>query len=283
MEITGQTKLAGIIGDPVEHSLSPAIQNAAFNHLNINCVYIPLHVYPEQLSLVMQTIKAFFVGINVTMPYKQDVIPYMDEIDLFAQLVGAVNTIKVDNGRLLGFNTDGVGFLQSLKQELGFSPENRRIAIIGAGGATRSVAMSIAQSKAEKLTIINRNINKAHSIKKLINDNFKDIKIEVLSLSDDLPKFIHDFELIINATPVGMESDESPIDSSILRSGQLVADLIYRLDETKFLREAKKSGAKTMSGKSMLLYQGAASFEIWTKESAPVDVMKNTLEVALKK
>lgn len=281
MEITGKTKLTGIIGNPVEHSLSPAIQNSAFESSKMDWIYVPLPVLDRQIPIAMQAVKSFFKGINVTMPYKQDVIPFMDEVSSYAKLVGAVNTIKVEEERLVGFNTDGRGFLHALEQELKFSAEDKKIALIGAGGAARSIATILALSKMKKIIIINRNSEKAENLGESIVKNFKDIDVDILSLNENLPKSISECDLIINATPVGMQNDEIPIDMSFVKKGQFVVDIIYQR-ETEFLKKSKKLGAKTMSGKSMLIYQGAASFEIWTQRSAPVEIMKKALEEILK-
>ena len=283
MEITSQTKLTCIIGNPVEHSLSPIIQNAAFESAGINWAYVALPVIEEKLSAAISTIKTFFKGANITMPYKQDVIPFMDEVSSFAKMVSAVNTIKVEDDKLIGFNTDGRGFLTALEEELKFLPDGKSVVIIGAGGAARSIATILALSKAKSITIINRSVEKAKHLGESIISKFEDVNIDVLSLEDNLPKSIEKCDLLINATPVGMDGKTTPVDTGVISKGQYVADLIYQPAETKLIKDAKKTGAKTMTGRSMLIYQGAESFEVWTDHNASIKDMKKAFDEAMKK
>lgn len=276
MQINGETKLTGIIGYPLRYTLSPIIQNAAFKHLGLNWCYVPLVVERKELGAAVQGLKALgFVGVNITMPYKEQAMGYLDEIASYAKMVGAVNTIRVIGGRMIGYNTDGYGFLTALEKNGNFSPAGREVVIIGAGGAARSVAVSLASAKVAGITIVNRTACRAEDLSELIGANFS-CSSQPLDFDADLSPVFKKADLVVNATPIGMdaESKETPVPVELIEKRHLVYDLVYRPAETLFLREAKEKGARTLGGLNMLIYQAAASFEIWTETAPPVEAMR---------
>jgi len=278
--VTEKTNLTGIIGYPLEKTLSPVMQNAAFKALGFDWVYVPMPVMPQNLETAIKGLQSLgFKGLNVTMPHKEKVLPYLDEISSFAKMAEAVNTIHFDGLKIIGYNTDGRGFLHALESDVHFKPEGKRAVILGAGGAARSIALILALNEAASITIINRTLSKAESLVASLKGRFAETKFEALSFDGNLPKIIDSTDLIVNSTSVGWE-EELVIDPDWLHGGHLVADLVYIPQETKLLREAKSRGCKTLPGKLMLLYQGAASFEIWTKAQAPLDEMRKALNLS---
>ena len=282
LRINGNTRLVGILGYPLEHTLSPAIHNAAFNHLNLNWCYLPLPVESMSLDKAIKGLCSVknFVGANVTMPYKEKVLPCLDEISSCARVIGAVNTLHMSDNKLVGYNTDGRGFLTALVQDGGFDPKGKNVLIVGAGGASRSIAVTLALSGASKLKILNRTWEKADEICSLIKSNFA-CHVEAFDFQGDLEYFFSTVDLIINATPVGMNKGECPFPADLISRKHFVCDLIYRPLKTTLISAARERGAKTLSGLSMLLYQGAAAFEIWTHLDSPIEVMRKALEEAL--
>ncbi|MCX8171454.1 MAG: shikimate dehydrogenase, partial [Candidatus Bathyarchaeota archaeon] len=282
-DLSGRTKVCALIGHPVEHSLSPAIQNAAFRHLGLDYVYVAFNVKPENLSYALLGVRSLGIhGLNVTMPHKVEVIRYLDNLDENARLIGSVNTILNSGGRLIGYTTDGVGALNALKYS-GEEPANKKIVVLGAGGASRSISFTLAKC-ARELVILNRTVEKAEKLAKDI--------ISSLNMGADAVRFgrldsshleveLRDADIVINATSIGMKPNdaETPIKRELLHGGLTVFDIVYEPLETRLLREAKIAGAKTIDGLSMLIHQGAASFEIWTGVKAPIEVMR---EAALK-
>jgi len=283
MKITSQTNLTGIIGYPLGKTLSPVMQNAAFNALEFNWAYVPMPVKPENLEVALKGLQSLgFKGLNVTMPHKEKVLVHLDEISSFAKMAEAVNTIHFEDSKIIGYNTDGRGFLHALENDGHFKPEGKKAVIFGAGGAARSIALILALNETASITIVNRTLGKAESLVASIKDRFTNTRFEALSFGDDLPKIIDSTDLIVNSTPVGWEGD-LVIDPDWLHSGHLVVDLVYIPQETRLLEEAKNRGANILPGKLMLLYQGAASFEIWTKTVAPLEDMRKALDEELSK
>ena len=281
MKITSETQMSGIIGYPLKKTLSPAMQNAAFQAVELNWRYISIAVNPDNLGTAIKRLKSLdFKGINVTMPHKQAVLKYIDEVDDFANLAGAVNTIRFDKDKLIGYNTDGEGFLASLRREGGFEPKGKKALILGAGGAARSIALILAINNIDEISIVNRDLAKARKLVDTIKKKYYEVEFNSLSFNEDLPKIIDSTDLVVNCTPVGWEGG-LVVDPDLFHSGHLVADLVYVPEETEFLVEAKKRGAKTLPGKLMLLYQGAASMEIWTKIKAPIEAMRKALDEEL--
>lgn len=273
MRISGKTKLCAVIGDPVEHSLSPCIHNAAFQHLGLDYVYAAFTVEKGALSEAMQGVRSLGIfGLNVTMPHKVDIIPHLDRLDETAQKVGAVNTVLNDI-ELIGYNTDAPGAMNALKAHEG-NPYDKKVVILGAGGASRSISFAIAE-EARELVILNRTPEKAEALASKISSEIdREVRWGMLS-NHVLDEELVDAVILINATSVGMHPNDSetPVDKSLLREDMVVFDLVYNPLETRLLREAKSIGAQTIDGLTMLVYQGAASFEIWTERKAPVNVM----------
>lgn len=281
MNINSKTSLTGIIGYPLNKTLSPLIQNAAFASLGLNWCYVPMPVRTGSLEVALKGLPSLgFKGINVTMPHKESVIGLMDEVSSYAQLAGAVNTIHFEDSKAIGYNTDGRGFLHALENDGGFKPEGKKVVILGAGGAARSISVILALHKTASLTIVNRTPEKAQNLADSIKKKFTNCRTQASSFSNNLPKIIDSADLVVNSTPVGWNG-ELVVDPDLFHSGQIVIDLVYIPEETKLLQEAKSRGAKVIPGKLMLLYQGAASFEIWTKTQAPLEEMRKALDKEL--
>jgi len=271
MLIDAETKLYGIIGHPVRHSLSPIIQNLAFSFHNINAVYLAFDV--TALSAAIEGIKSLGIkGLSVTIPHKINIMSFLDEIDIMAQKIGAINTLFNKDGYLLGFNTDWLGALLSLKEKTEI--KGKRFIILGAGGAARAIAFGLKKEGAEVI-IINRTYEKGASLAKDVNavafpwEKLADLKGDGL----------------INATPLGMwpEIDISPVDEKVLEKFELVMDTVYRPLKTKLLKMAENLGCNTIGGLKMLIYQGAEQFRLWTKKQPPVEKMLEVAEKFLEK
>jgi len=273
-----------VFGDPVEHSLSPVMQNAALQAAGIDGLYIPWRVRAPGLSAALDSLRWMenFGGANVTLPHKEQAASLVDELSPEAASVGAVNTIVSRDGRLLGANTDGQGFLRSLQEEGGFVPRGRRAAILGAGGAARAVAWSLVEAGIAELLILNRTRERAELLADLVSQRMGVLALG-LGLGDPrAPGQLARCALLVNATPVGLHpSDPSPIEPELLRPWLLVHDLIYRPRETALLREAKGRGCRVLGGLGMLLYQGALAFELWTGRKPPEQAMRTALLQAL--
>jgi len=278
MKISRKTRVCGVIGDPIEHTLSPEMHNAAFQELNLDFVYVAFRVGKDELRGAIAGARSLDIkGLNVTMPHKNAVMKYLDETGPTAMSIGAVNTILNDRGRLIGYNTDGIGALKALKEN-GISLNGKKLLLLGAGGAGKAIAFHSAQ-EVEELKILNRTTQKAKDLAEALCKKF-DKKIEGNSLSaKTIKKELEDADIVVNATLVGMHpsDDESLIDPSWLRSDLCVMDIVYNPVETELVKDAKSVGAKVVSGVEMLVYQGAASFEIWTDHLAPVKVMKQAI------
>ncbi len=277
-------KLTGIIGDPVSHSLSPLMHNAAFAHLEISYLYLPFPLTRDELKPFLKSLsERDIAGLNVTIPHKENVIPYMDSLSAEAKMMGAVNTIQVKKGRLKGFNTDGWGFIEGLKKESKFNPNGKNVVLLGAGGAARGIAMALLEAGAKKITIANRTPERALELAQEIRLKLKQMnvigeKLEELSHSESWKKA----DLLINATAMGMKGLKlAPLPWKTLPKKCLVSDIVYTPLETPFLKIAKKHRLKTNPGWPMLLYQGTRAFEIFTGKKAPVAVMKKALLEAL--
>ncbi len=276
--ITGRTKIYGLYGWPVEHTFSPAMHNAAFKRLEMDACYVAFPVHPDRLEDAMRSISALSIqGVNVTVPHKERAAVMLSELSEEARLMTAVNTIEVRGDRLIGHNTDGRGFLRSLREDLKFEPKGRSIFIIGAGGAGRAVGFSLAIAGATGITIYDKDVQKGSALARDIREK---TGADVFAVDDimNAAGAAKDADCIVNATPLGMKkTDLMPLDAHVIRKGQIVCDLIYNPPETRLLRSAKARGARTLNGLGMLLYQGVLAFEIWTGKKAPVGVMKAAL------
>lgn len=275
MLVSGKTKIVGIFGYPIEHTLSPLMHNAAFEKLSIDMCYVPFRVSPDALPAAVEAIKSLNLpGVNITVPHKEKVIPLLDKVDKEASFISAVNTIVNSEGILTGYNTDGRGFMSSLSEE-GISVEGKDIFIIGSGGGARAISYYLSE-KASKLSLFDIDKPKAE---KLVGDLSK-IRNNVFLL-DDI-KSIGKSDIIINATPLGLKPDDPlPFDPELITSEMVIYDLVYK--ETGLLMEAKARGAKAINGSGMLLWQGALAFELWTGVKPPVDVMRKELLSGIKK
>ncbi len=283
MRIDGETRLVGIIGNPLDNTLSPTIHNAAFDYMGLNWCYVPLAVQAEYLREGIEGMKALrFTGVNVTMPFKTDVLDMLDDVAMFAETVGAVNTILVDKGRLIGYNTDGRGFYTALTRDVGYEVKGARVLIMGAGGAARSVTVSLALGGCASIVIVNRTAGHSEQLAGVIRLSAPGIDVDWLSPDEDYDVLVAESDIIINATPLtSFNGSVLRIPVSMLNRNQVVCDLNYSSYQPPLLQEAEARGARVMDGKGMLLYQAAAAFEIWTGLEAPVEVMRVALLKAL--
>lgn len=280
MEINVETKFCGIIGNPVEHSLSPAIHNAAFRRLGLNYVYLAWRV--ESIGDAIRGLRALgnFRGASVTIPHKVSAVPFLDEIEPTARQIGAINTIVLEQGRLKGFNTDATGALRALR-EGGATLAGQRIVMMGSGGSARAIAFALAaESKADTLMLLGVDDKERVALARDLRAKTS-VTVEEHSLDERaLSRIVPDAQVLIHCTPVGMSPrpDATCVPAALLHPGLTVMDVVYNPRETKLLKEAKRSGCKTISGIEMFLNQAVAQFELWTNQSAPVDVMRFVLE-----
>ena len=290
--VDGKTKILGVIGDPIEHTFSPAMHNAGLDALNLNYIYLPFHVKEDKLGECIQGAKAMGIkGLNVTIPHKSNVIKHLDDIDSVASMIGAVNTIQFNfdennessnqnNETSLttkGFNTDGYGCVRAIKEKT--SINNKKVTITGAGGAARAVAFQIASSGIDELSILNRNASKAESLANDLKSNLGKAGIDI-TVNRNLKRELDSSDIFIDTTPIGMypNVDDKPIASADMLHEELVVnDIVYTPMETSLIKEALKANAEVVYGYKMLLYQGIRSFEIWLGRDAPVDVMEKAL------
>lgn len=284
--INTETKMIGLLGYPLKHSYSPAMQNAAFQKMGLNKIYIPIEVTEENLGDVIKGMsKMNFAGFNVTIPHKINVMEYLDEIDELAKMIGAVNTVINKDGRLKGYNTDGNGFLRSFEIGTGESVKKKKILIIGSGGASRAISMTMAVNGAEKIYICNRTLDKAVELADDINKKTGSPLVAAALKYNDIEDVLQYTDIIINTTSVGMhpDTDALPIDKRLLDKRFIVCDIVYNPLKTKLLEEAEKVGCKILTGISMLVYQGAEAFKIWTGIEPTVEIMFDEINKILGK
>lgn len=277
MGITGKTRVYGVIGDPIEHSLSPILHNAAFSYLKLDSVFLAFQVKKENVENAMQGMRALDIhGLNVTMPHKSAVIPFLDEVDQTAKTLNAVNTIHNNDGRLCGFSTDGIGALKAL-EENNADPNGKRVLLLGAGGAARAIAYTLAQ-KASELVILNRTSRQAEELAKVLKQTLSKRVVSKALTRGNVQESLKDSDILVNATSVGMKPDvnQSLVEAEWLKPDLTVMDIVYNPVETKLIKDAKLAKAKVVNGVEMLIHQGAASFTIWTNQQAPVEVMRQT-------
>jgi len=280
--LTGKIKVCGIIGNPIEHSMSPLMHNTAFAKMGVDYIYLAFRVKKEGLGKAIEGMRALNIrGLNVTIPHKVAVIPYMDKLDPLAEKIGAVNTIVNEDGTLTGYNTDATGFLQALP-ERGINPEEKNIVVMGAGGASRAISFALTERGAH-LVILNREPGLdrakelAHQISRAFNKEVRALKLDEANLATALDKA----DILVNATSVGMypDIDKTPVPAQLLKPGLVVYDIVYNPLKTRLLREAEAAGAETISGIDMLVWQGALAVEKWTGLKEPVELMR---EAAIK-
>lgn len=265
----------GVIGDPIEHSLSPTLHNAAFESLKMDCVFVAFHVKTGDVKSAVRGMHGLGIGgLNVTMPHKNAVIPFLEEVDSTAKSLGSVNTILNDNGKLSGFSTDGVGALNALKKS-GVKLDGKKVLLLGGGGAAKAIAYALAK-EVKELKILNRSPEKTKALTETISREFNKQVSDGLLEPSSIKENLQNADVLINATSVGMHPnvEHSLVEPQLLRRDLTVMDIVYNPVKTKLAKEAEKAGAKVVSGVEMLIYQGAASFEIWTGKAAPVEVMR---------
>jgi len=284
MEVSGKTEVVGLFGYPVRHSASPAFQNAGFRAAGLDWIYLPFEVHPHNLARAMAGIVALgFRGINLTVPHKTAVTQYLDEISPEAEVVGAVNTVDIRNGRLKGYNTDGSGFAKSIREESNIELEGKTIFVMGAGGAGRAVAVQAAIEKAGEILVCDCDGNRSKALASTIDAKVRHGAAKFVPYDfQAIPAALRRCDVFVHATPLGMKpTDPIGINVDWLTPGILVYDLIYSPPETPLLRAARERGCRTQNGLGMLLYQGCTAFEIWTGIPAPVEEMRNALRKAV--
>ena len=278
-EIKGTTKITGIFGDPVTYSLSPRMHNYAFEKLGLDFVYVPFLVKPGELEEAADAVRALNIaGVNVTLPYKEAILPFLDQLTPQAKMIGAVNTVINRKGKLIGDNTDAEGFLTALRTDGKFDPKGKNAILWGAGGVARAIAVSLLEAGAKKLVIVNRTFKRAKDLvrhlKKVCGGNAAALEAR----SENLLQELLDCEIFLNATPVGVERGVFPFPAErFITADKFVFDAVYS-KQTPLLISAEKAEAKCLGGLSMLIHQGALSFSRWTGEAPPVRFMREALE-----
>ena len=277
-------KKSGILGCPLGHSISPCFQNAAFTNLGIEATYEAWPVVTAELPERIQNLReSDFLGANVTIPYKELVIPLLDEIDDWALKIGSVNTIVNQAGLLIGYNTDTVGFLRAISEYGNYEPSGQDVLLIGAGGAARAAAHALMEAGVKTLWIANRTYDR---VKRLADELLEIGEVKPIGLDGpEFRKSAASVSLIVNSTSLGMkhtsEAHINPLEGLNIGSSTLVTDMVYNPLDTPMLTDAENRGCRILSGLPMLVLQGAASFELWTGEGAPVDVMFSAARQAL--
>jgi shikimate dehydrogenase len=277
----------GVFGDPVAHSLSPQMQNAALKQCKIDMQYARFQISTNELREALNLARDLkFVGVNLTVPHKIAALSFLDDVDENAKRVGAVNTIKIVDGQLHGFNTDGHGFSRAIREEFAVDLRDLRVMVLGTGGAARAIALQCAREDCERLVIASRTLEKAKTMADELHDFFVGPRVlgpvprlQAIAWEESAFRFqIGNVDLIINATPLGLNrADPAPIPARLLAPHLMIYDTIYTSEQTPFVLAAIEAGARDANGLSMLLHQGALAFEIWFGREAPVDVMRKAL------
>ena len=279
------TRSVGLIGYPLGHSVSPPMQQAAFDHYRLDLRYEVWETEPAQFDALAERLRRpSTLGANVTVPYKEAVIPLADDLDELAEQIGAVNTIVHREDKLFGHNTDAEGFIRALRQEGGFEPAGKRAVLLGAGGAAKAAGFALARAGVKSLTITDVIGERAQAL----SSSLRPLGIDTYVLdgeSESLEAALSDCDLIVNCTPLGMKhgasEGQSPLEARLIPKGALVYDVVYNPIETPLLRDAKAIGARTLGGLAMLVYQGATAFELWTGREAPVGIMYEAAKGAI--
>lgn len=281
MTINGQTTILAVFGDPVAHSLSPAMHNAAFKAMGFNCVYVPFRILPEDIILGVRGIRALNIkGVNVTIPHKQAVVPELDEIVGDAALSGSVNTIINDGGKLIGTSTDGSGLIASLKAEAGFEVAGKNVLMLGSGGAATAIVFALIGAGIRSLTLVNRDVIKAVALQERVRQ-WKRFQFKVVGLEQLEGLNWQEFDLVINTTSVGLHDSATLIPVHLLHPELVVYDVVYRAGGTRLANEAKAMGCTVLTGLSLLLYQGVDSFRMWFGVEPPLEVMASAINLAM--
>ena len=276
---------AGIFGYPLGHSISPAFQQAAFDHIGVDATYEAWQTPPGELANAVSCLRRnIYLGANVTVPHKVTVRDYLDDLDPWAEVIGAVNTIVSKDGRLVGFNTDAYGLIESLRREARFDARGKKVVLIGAGGAARAAAFGLAREAVSSLVIANRTPARAEALAAELRGSVTEVAALDLA-SSTLAQWIASADLVVNATSVGMQGGpaegRSPVADGLIPSTCVVVDMVYSPEATPLLKMAKDAGARVVEGLPMLVHQGAAAFELWTGEEAPIEVMFSAARRAL--
>ncbi len=280
MDINAQTQFCGVIGNPVEHSLSPAIHNAAFRKLGLNFVYLAFRV--EAIGDVIKGLRALgnFRGASVTIPHKVAAVPFLDSVESMARHIGAINTIVAAGGTLTGHNTDAIGALRAL-HEGGVELKGRQVVMLGSGGAARAIAFALGgETGIERLTLLGIDDQERAALARDLQSK-TGMAVQESRLDEGaLRKILPDTHVLIHCTPMGMSPkvDETAVSPALLHAGLTVMDIVYNPRDTQLLKDAKARGCRTIPGLEMFLHQAAAQFELWTNQAAPADVMRAVLE-----
>ena len=276
MNINGYTSLYGIVANPIKHSISPLMHNHAFEYLGINSVYMAFEINRHELEAFIQSVKTLGIkGFNVSMPFKEQIIPYLDELSEEAKIVQAVNTVKYEDGKLIGHISDGEGFVLSCLNK-GWNIKDKKFVVLGAGGAAKSIIVSLLRHGAKKIVVYNR--SHKDFINKIKEEFNADIILKNINSKHELEEDLKDAYMLINTTSVGMnKDDECLVDSSYLCSHIKVYDIIYKPLETKLLKYAREKNLEYSNGIDMLVYQGAISFKYWTNQDMPIDLVINKI------
>ncbi len=287
INISGTTRLAGVIGNPLAHSLSPAMHNAVYESLGLDWAYLPLRIDDEMgLRRFVAALPSMnFVGVNVTMPYKQAVMELCDEVAMAAKMAGAVNCVHCVEGRLVGYNTDGRGLLEALQLEAGFAVEGKNVVVLGAGGAAGGALVALILAKAAAVTVVNRNLDRADELMERMGSNIASVRTSMVTYAE-AEGAVAAADLVVNATSLGMHADDgAPVPAEWLRPGQVVYDMVYGTAQpTALVRQASAVGARAFDGLGMLVCQGATAVDIWNDSKqtrAPRDVMRAAALAAL--
>lgn len=277
--LNGSSMVFGIIGHPVRHSLSPAMQNAALQACGLDGVFVPFDVEPEHLSVAVAGLRGLGIkGVNVTIPHKTGVVPYLDELDESASAAGAVNTISNEGGRLIGYNTDGDGLVRSLAEEFVFTPENRTVVVIGAGGAARGAVAAICRTGVRRIIIANRSREKAEALVAAMEGHYPGTSLTISEYGKQLTSCLLEADLVVNTTSLGMNNEViTGLDLGVVQPDAIVYDMVYAPPVTPLLREAHRLGLRHANGLGMLAAQGELAFRIWTGIMPPPGLMKGIL------
>ncbi len=281
IELSGNSRVYGIFGDPVSHSLSPVMQNLAMKAAGLDAVYVPFHVTPQNLVSAVDGMRALQIGgVNITLPHKQHVLPLLDRVDEDAELIGAVNTVVHRDTELIGYNTDALGFIRSLREDVDFLPNNKSILLLGAGGACRAAAVALLRSGVSEIGIVNRNRERAEQLVNRISPTFPDQRLKVYGLGD--AGYVADLQrvdLVVNTTSIGLNGEDIPFcPLSKIKASASIYDMVYLRVETPFVRAARSRGLVAADGLGMLAGQGEEAFFLWFGIRPEKGLMKNCLQ-----
>jgi shikimate dehydrogenase len=276
-KVTGNSAVYGIFGDPVGHSLSPLMHNAAFAHCALDAIYVPFHVTTDVLAAAAASLRTLNIrGINVTVPHKEAIIPFLDHVDPIARQIGAVNTVVNDGGRLLGYNTDSSGFIRSVSQDLGFSPQGKKVLLLGSGGACRAAVQALLAAEVLQITIANRTLQRAVDLITDFRTNASKHHLAAVTYcSTEFLQAVSEADLLVNTTSVGLHGeslDFLPLEN--IKGSALIFDMVYSKTGTDLVRTAHRRDLTCVDGLSLLAAQGEDAFLIWTGERLPHGFMR---------